>query len=629
MTQDPFAGREQLAREQEPPRARRRSAAMRLMLLFAFGVMTLQLWRLQIVEWTVHRTAAEGNRIRVVSIPALRGVIYDRHGEILAANAPAFAVSVVEADLPKPTRGIVIGRLAELLGTSTDELERAIVVNRVEGDVFRPIPVQTNVAREVALTIEEHSWELPGVQVSVESEREYMDSLLLAHVLGYLAPPSQEEYDRRFRPEGYEPREKVGVSGIEATYETELRGRHGTRLVEVDAAGRPLRELRVLPPEPGRNLRLTLDLSLQRAVGEILQGALPKESPGVAIVSDPRNGEILAMVSTPGFDANVFSHPERDSGIAALLADKNLPLFHRAIAGQYPPGSTFKLVTAAGALQENIANRSTQVRCEGNLRVPNPYNPLATTVLKDWAVHGVEDFVQGLANSCDVYYYILGGGHGDRQGLGLDRLGQYARLMGYGAVTGIDLPGEEIGQVPTEPWKVVNFGERWLTGDTYNLSIGQGFMLATPLQVANVTNALANGGSVVQPHLGRMVTDSEGHVLRTIEPAPVRSLGLRPDVLAIIKDGMEAVLATDQAREFRLSDVRTAGKTGTAEFPGPLDDRGNLPTHGWYTTYGPLDRPEVSVTVFVEHGAGPSNAVPISQQIMRWYFDHRAEIQRP
>jgi len=334
---------------------------------------------------------------------------------------------------------------------------------------------------------------------------------------------------------------------------------------------------------------------------------------------DPRNGEVLAMVSLPSYDSNAFSLPDRDEEVAGFLSDPALPLFHRALAGQYPPGSTFKLVTGIGALEERTVTRNTKIDCNGGLRIPNPYNPGASTFLPDWGVMGTLDFVQGLAQSCNVYFYTLGGGFKEIEGLRSDRLGRYARLLGYGQTTGIDLPSEASGRVPTAEWKQANFGEAWMPGDTYNMAIGQGFVLATPLQVANLTNGIAMNGTFYRPHVLRSVVDADGRPTRDIGPEISRRVGLRTDTLSPVREGMAAVLDTPQNRVNNELDLKVAGKTGTAEFAGPKDARGIGPTHGWFTAYAPVDRPGVSVTVFLERGGGPSDAVPVAMQILRAY----------
>lgn len=597
-----------------------RAGLMRGLLLAAFGLLALQLWRLQIVEGRVHRAAAEGNRLRVVAIPPLRGVIYDRNLSPVAVNSPMFVVTVTEADLPSASRSPVLEETARILGGSVDEIEQILRSRGQEASPFTPITIRENVPREIALLLEERSWALPGVHVRVATVREYLDGELFSHILGYMGMPSADEYAQRYRSEGYGIDERVGAAGAEQMYETDLRGRPGARLVEVDVAGRALREIQERPPEPGHRLILGLDAELQRAAHRILEKRIAPGTSGVVIAMDPRNGEVLAMTSIPGYDPNIFSLPDRDSEIAGLLSDPRLPLFHRAVAGQYPPGSTFKLATGIGALEEGTVNRYTRINCNGELRIPNPYNPRLSTRLPDWGVLGVLDFVQGLAQSCNVYFYTLGGGYGEIEGLGSQRLARYARLLGYGQPTGIDLPSEAAGRVPSADWKLTNFGEVWLPGDTYNMAIGQGFVLVTPLQIANVTNAIATGGTVYQPRVVRSLLASEGRPLPGAGPRVLRRVSLRAETLAAVRDGMVAALGTPQASPYQIPGIQVAGKTGTAEFPGPKDAKGISPTHGWFTAYAPAEDPRVSVTVFVERGGGPGDALPLAMEILREYF---------
>jgi penicillin-binding protein 2 len=588
--------------------------------LLAFFVLACQLWRLQVLEGPANNEAAAANSIRSQVLPAARGVVYDRDGHLLAANAPAFTVSVVEPDLPAERRDQVLGELAQIMAITPDQIEQTIARRRGAASPLDPIPIRTAASRQVAMTIEEHSWQLPGINVTVESARQYPDGDLLGHVLGYLAQPSPEDYEQHYRGDGYAMSDQVGVAGLEATYEAVLRGQKGARWREVDVAGRPLRELGTVAAEPGQNLQLTLDVGLQRVATDVLRRQLPKGSSGVAIIMDPRNGDILALVSEPDFDPNVFSQPDRSDQVARLLSDPNLPLFDRAVSAQYPPGSTFKLAVGIGALQEGVANRNTHIRSEGGLRVPNPYNPALSTWFPDWAVLGDLNFLQGLALSSNVYFATLAGGFQNFQGLGAEKVAQYARMMGYGVATGIDLPGEEAGRVPTPDWKQTNFNEPWFLGDTYNMAIGQGFVLATPLQVANLTNLIANNGNVVRPHLGKAILNQQGAVTQDLTPAPLRHLDLRSDVLSVVREGMLGTLDTTQLRGQMLQNIRVAGKTGTAEYVGPRDSSGNLPTHGWFTAFAPYENPQITITVFVEHGGGPSTAVPLAMEILRSYF---------
>ena len=605
----------------EGPRVSVRYRAARGVLLLAFALLTVQLWRLQIINTGAYRDAAEGNRLRLSSIQSLRGVIYDRNLTPLAVNSPSFRVKITEADLPTARRAEVLAETERMLGMAAGEIEQTLRTKGRGLPPFTPMTVRENVPRDTALALEERSWALPGVQVTVATVREYMDGPLFLHLLGYMVLPSPEEYSQRYQAQGYGLDERVGVSGVEATYESELRGRPGTRLVEVDVGGRPLREIEEAAPEPGHSLVLTIDAQLQRAVYDVLVSRLAPNTSGVAIIMDPRNGSLLSMVSIPTYDANAFSTPDRGDEVARLLSDQTLPLFDRAIAGQYPPGSTFKLVTGLGALEEGIVTRDTRINCNGGLRIPNPYNPRLSTLLPDWGVLGILDFVQGLAQSCNVYFYTLGGGFGEIEGLGSERLARYARMMGYGEPTGIDLPSEAAGRVPDSRWKLQQVGETWLPGDTYNMAIGQGYVLATPLQVANVTNSIAMGGVQYRPRLAQAVVDGEGNRLRSIEPQILRQVALRPATLSAVRDGMAAVLDSRESSPFQIPGMKVASKTGTAEFVGPRDARGNLPTHGWFTVYAPADNPRVSVSVFLERGGGPADALPLAMELLKRYFE--------
>jgi penicillin-binding protein 2 len=615
-TEHPFASPHDI---REPAYPRTRSRLLRAGLILAFAALTVQLWRLQIVNTGAYQDAAEGNRLRVTAIDPPRGVIYDRNLTPLAVNSPTFDVRVTEADLPAAKRASVLAETERLLGMPGGEIERILNARRTDTP-FASIMVSEHISRETALAIEERSWALPGVQVVVSTVRDYVYGPLLPHVLGYVAPPSAEEYVARYESQGYAMDERVGASGIELTYEAELRGRPGGRLVEVDVGGRPVREIQEQPPEPGFGLVLNVDAELQRLAHETLASRLQPGTSGVAILSDPRDGAVLTMVSIPSYDPNVFLSPNRAAEVGQLLADNTLPLFDRATSGQFPPGSTFKLITGLGALEEGIVNRSTRINCNGGLRIPNPYNPRLSTFLPDWGVMGVLDFVGGLAQSCNVYFYTLGGGFGEIEGLGSERLGKYARLLGYGEPTGIDLPSEAVGRVPDGRWKMAQIGEAWLPGDTYNMAIGQGFVLSTPLQVAGVTNAIAMGGTAYRPRIVRAVVDTDRNVVRDVEPEIRRRVQLRPETLAAVRDGMIGAVQTREAAPFQIPGIRVAGKTGTAEFVGPLDSDGKLPTHGWFTAFAPVEAPRVSVTVFLEKGGGPRDALPLAMDILRLYF---------
>ncbi len=610
-----------------PPRSPLGGLLFRILTIAAFLVLTGQLWRLQIVEGTTYRAKADNNRIRKAAIPPPRGIIYDRNGVIVGANAPIFVVSIVPADLPDHGEADVFARLGELVGVDPASIQQAVDKARDGGDLFTPIRVKRNVDRIVVMRLEEHHLELPGVVVSVDSRREYSQGPLLAHIIGFtgmLSPGlvGQAEYQARLA-QGYSDHDEIGASGLEKEYESELRGRPGRRIYEVEAGGREVGELQRENPEPGHNLVLTIDAELQRAATDILQQGLRPDSSGAAIMLDPTNGEVLAMVSLPTFDDNIFEADERDDEKTQLLQDEWQPLFPRATAGLYPPGSTFKLVTAAGALQEGVATRDTVIESKGAIYVPDDNNPAFKRRFPDWAPLGKLNLISAIANSSNVYFFYLGGGYEPEGfvGLGNERLAHYARQFGYGAPTGIDLPVEEDGLVPDEQWKQRNLGQPWFKGDTYNMAIGQGFVQATPLQVANATAVIANGGTLLRPHLVKDITDSEGHVLRSIPPTAIRTVDVNPAHLRTIAEGMEAGFTIGTLlKDLRIPELRVAAKTGTGEYEGERDTNGNLPTHGWFTAFAPADHPQVVVAVFVEKGSGSHDAAPIGMRLLRYYF---------
>lgn len=606
---------------------------LRIGIVLAFSLLLAQLWRLQIVEGHSFRQLADINRFRVSPVDAPRGVIYDRNHQIVAANTPSFQVSIVPAALPKDDPGRVYSELSGLLSVAPADI--ADKVSKRKGDDFTPVIIKSDVERDVVLRVEERHLRLPGVIVLPESSRLYPYGPLLSHLLGYMLPITEEQLAARQNDKeaGYRGDDRIGAAGIEATYEKDLRGKPGEKLYEVDATERPVNDLRIDSPDPGHNLTLSVDVQLQKDVEKILADAMVKKKAdsAVAIVMDPRNGQILSMVSLPSYDDNLFSGKVRPSELERVMNDPLKPMINYAISGTFAPGSVFKLVTAAGSLQEGVANANTKILCEGALIIPNQYNPALSTRLPCWGVHGLQDFVTGLANSCDVYYFSLGGGNPGQkfEGLGNERLAKWARLMGYGAPTGIDLPGEVDGLVPTAQWKQDTWGEEWLKGDTYNMSIGQGFVLATPLQVANVTNAIANGGRLLEPRLVASIRDAEDNLIRDVDPVEIRKLDVSETNLSLIRQGMERVPRNDDTKAFNVPALKIAGKTGTAEFPGPKDAKGIMPTHGWFTAYAPYDDPQVTVTVFLQKGGGPSDAFPVAMQIFKRYFNHSEPVATP
>jgi len=642
---------------------RLRIVILRVTVLLVFFGLVVQLWYLQVVQGQKYLLQSDRNRFRLVSIDAPRGIIYDRHGNILVRNKPSFTVTIVPADLPddEAEQEAVLARLSALLDipvsrpgqVSSGRVPVALaappefslqpgikeLVEQGRGVPFLPVRIAANVEREIAFIIEEEHLDLPGVHVQIEPIRQYISGDLTSHMIGYVGripEESAEGYINR----GYDPNsDRVGLTGVELTFEDELRGRKGRKHIEVDVAGRESRTVgEAEAAEPGHNLILTIDLELQRAMeGALSQGIRASGSKaGVAIAMNPQTGEILGMVSLPSYDNNLFAGGISVEDYERLSSDPHHPLVNHATSGLYPPGSTFKIIPAAAALQEGVVTPETKFIAEGTLWLPNKYfpddpeqaQPFYCWIHK-WGKHGPVNLISGIAQSCDIYFYIVSGGLRDFEGLGLERLADYAHLFGLGEPTGIDLPGENAGLVPSRKWKRLTYSEIWVTGDTYNMAIGQGFLLATPLQILNATAAVANGGTLYRPRIASQVTDAEGRVLRSFAPEVIREVPVSPENLAPVREGMRAAVEWGTAMNAYLPWVSVAGKTGTAEYftdenedgYPDRDRQGNLPTHAWFTAFAPFENPEIALIVLVEGGGeGSDVAAPIAAQILQYYF---------
>jgi penicillin-binding protein 2 len=587
-------------------------------------------------------------------------VIYDRTNELLVQNVPRFNVLLIPAYLPKDddARQIVLESLHQLLDlpmvgdyapppfppySGTAKLGLLDLVE--EGSLYAPytpIMLKRDVSQEIAFVIEEEHLDHPGVLIQIDPYREYLTGSLTAHLLGYMGPIPAWAYEQYGEEQGYDVNDRIGLTGLEASYEEMLRGKKGTKTIEVDVAGREVRPVgRIVPPESGLNLILTLDLDLQRYTQEVLRKSMLQvgSSSSVAIVTKVDTGEVLAMVSLPTFDNNLFAQGISQKDFTKLNTDKGHPLVSHSISGQYPPGSVFKLVPASGGLEDQVINRWTQLTCppdSGVLWLPNRYYPDDPQLARPFYCwthalgygHGTITFINAIADSCDIYFYQVGGGLLDRfEGLGLERLRWYAQAFGYGSPTGIDLPAEVSGLVPDEQWKRVNYSERWTTGDTYNMAIGQGFVLVTPLQVVNATATIANGGTLYQPQVVYQVRDTEGAIIRGFEPKAIRQLPVSPENLDLVRRGMHAAVEYGTARWLQVGDgLEVGAKTGTAEFceryPDCVDENDRIiTTHAWFTAFAPFDDPEVAVAVFVYGGGeGAVAAMPVAAEILNYYF---------
>jgi penicillin-binding protein 2 len=599
---------------------------LRLLILALFAVLGLQLVRMQIFQEEAYSQRAETNRLRILSVVPSRGLIYDRFGTPLVENVPSFSAAVVPADLPRDEQDRVLSELEPLLQVPAAEMAEEIEAHRSSNDPFTPLVLKRDLSEETAFTLREMQSRLPGMEVLAEPVRRYPMGSLVAHILGYVGPVDESEYPD-LRSKGYQLNDRVGKSGVEMTYESVLRGTVGKKQVEIDASGREIQTLNETPARPGLSLALTIDLDLQQKVTEILQQAMADGSRNAAaVVLDVHTGEVLAMVSLPAFDNNLFSGSMTDEQLQALLDDPGHPLLNHAISEMYPPGSIFKQVTGVAALQEGVATPNTTITSHGYITVPNQYDPSIRYVFRDWAALGTLNFYGGVAMSSDVYFYYLSGGYYENgqevfRGLGVENLARYARAFGLGSPTGIDLPGESPGLVPDPAWKEKTLHEPWVTGDTYNMGIGQGYVATTPLQMALVTAAIANGGDVLAPRVVKDVVDAEGNVVVPFQRTVKRHLPVDPSNLSVFREGMRQAVSWGTAKNASVSGIQVAGKTGTAEFGEPLADNQHE-THAWFSGFAPFQDPQVAVVVFLEKGNGAINAAPTAARILDYYF-HR------
>jgi penicillin-binding protein 2 len=631
-----------------------------LVILLTFGLLATRLYQLQIIQGDYFQLWADRNRFRLVPLNASRGIIYDRQGNILVRNVPSFTVALIPAYLPDdpaeeeavfqslsgllalPATRTSSREIAQELGLSAQEVVAMGILSlqeMVDGvrnlAPYRPLVLKRNVDRDVVFQIEEEHLDLPGVLVEAEPVRQYPYDESISHLMGYIGPVPANQV-KAYEAKGYNINEdQVGLIGVEAAFEELLRGHKGEKYIEVDVAGREVNTVSENPPIPGKSLRLTVDLALQEQMTQALQRGLEQAGAGigVAIAMNPQTGEILGMVSLPAYDNNLFSGGISAADYRRLSKDPYHPLINHAISGRHPPGSTFKIIPAAAALQEGVITRRTLIKCQGTMWLPDqrfPDDPGLGQTFYCWIHklnrgHGDMNIISGIAHSCDVYFYWLGGGFLDHfDGLGIERLTEYSRLFGLGESTGIEMPGENSGLVPTAKWKRINYSERWVTGDTYNMAIGQGYVLATPLQMLNATAAVANGGILYRPQILYQVLDDDGNMIQDFAPKVIRDLPIDPLHLATVVEGLEAAVVWGSAQGAYLDTVRVAGKTGTAEFFDsdiPPDDEGNLPTHAWFTAFAPVEAPEIALVVFVYNGGeGSDTAVPIAAEILRYYF---------
>ncbi len=591
------------SKREEPLDLRSKTRRVLVLLFLFFGVLFLRIWYLQVVKGEEYKRLSENNRIRLVIAAPPRGRIFDREGRLLVGNRPSFNLTLIPEDV-RDWKGLK-ERLSLLIpgGVEFDGLKRD---RRLP---FEPLLLKRDMEWEEVARIEVNRFDLPGVSIDVESMRYYPYGKSLAHVLGYMGEIDRERLQRT-RFGDYRVGDMVGKRGIERLWEESLRGIRGGYQVEVDALGRTKRVLKEVAPIPGKDIYLTIDLDLQ----EVAEKALGDRA-GAVIAMDPRNGEILAMVSSPSYDPNLFAKGMDRDTWKALVTDPRRPLENKAIQGQYPPASTFKVVTAAAALEEGIIR-------PGDRLFSGPYFILGNRVFRDWKEqgHGFIDIHRAIVESADTFFYQLG------LELGVDRIARYARAFGFGVKTGIDLDGEKPGLVPTKEWKGLVFNEPWYKGETLPVAVGQGYLLATPLQVLNAYAAIANGGRLLQPHVVKEVRDREGHMIYRARVKEKDRVPVSRKNLEIIKRALWGAVNEKggTGRTAMIKGFDVAGKTGTAQVVG-LREGGDLPyrlrDHSWFVGFAPYGSPEIAVVVLVEHGGfGATTAAPIAKKVIEAYL---------
>lgn len=560
-----------------PVRDPSRYLVFALAVVIAVTGLSARLFYLQIVDGGRLATSATRNRTVQEPVPAPRGLIYDRNGRALVTNVATFVVRLRPADLPLDQRPVVVDRLAALLGMPATDINATIDGN--PGSTFDLVRIATDVDERTARLISEAGFELPGVEVAVEARRLYADGPLMSQILGYTGPVSGEQL-LDLKQDGYLPDDLIGKVGIEARYENSLRGVYGTQSVERDASGQKTQVLRTIAQaQPGDSLTLTIDTKEQRYAQKALQWAMKKVGikRGVVIAMNPQTGEVLALVSLPSYDNNQFARGISNKDYTKLLNNPDKPLLNHATQAQYPPGSTYKLVAGTGALADKKITPSTKIRTAG-------YLTLGGTRFYDWNRRGFGpcDIYCGFGHSSDTFFFQMAGK------LGIDRLGYWAKQYGFGNLTGIDLPGEAPGIVPTNEWKQSTLGAPIFGGETYQAGIGQGYDVVTPIQLINAYAALANGGTLYQPQIVRDIVGPDGKVVRPFTPKIIHKMNVPASVLRVMRNAARNTVLVRHTYNLVDMPIKIAGKSGTAEF-GTRDSKGRLPYHSWFVGFVPKD----------------------------------------
>jgi penicillin-binding protein 2 len=565
-------------------------------IIFIFCIFVFRLLNLQVIKGKEYKKIDERNRLRVIDIHAPRGIIHDRNGKVLVKNIPSFDISVFREDLPRDRE--TLESLGKLIGLTLDDIRNRL--KRTSAKKYKPVKLKQNVSFKEVAKVEARKVDFPGLHVEVVGGREYIYGHSASHAIGYLGHLSLAQLsDPKYSDV---PRESfIGQFGAEKVFDVSLRGAGGKKILEVDALGSIIKVVRIQRPVKGRDADLTIDIDLQVEAEKSLRGKA-----GAVVALKPDTGEVLAMTSAPSFDPNLFVRGINYTDWKKLLNDPSKPMLNRAIQSQYPPGSTFKIVSAIAALEEGTVTSDTVYNCKGSIYYGR--------VFRCWkaAGHGKVRIHNAITESCDVYFYEVA------KNLPIDILAQYAFGFGLGRTTGIELEGEVPGIVPTSGWKREKKKEKWYKGETLNTIIGQGYLSATPLQMARLTAAVVNGGKLYKPYL---LNDSD--MKRKAEG----SVKIRPENIELIKKALLGVVKDkDGTGKLAKSDVVSiGGKTGTTQVIGGVSKKDDIPykyrDHAWFVAFAPETDPQIAVAVFVEHGGhGSTGAAPIAKRIIEAYY---------
>jgi len=597
---------------------------LRILLIVAFilvgGFLIRDFW-LQIVQYNKFHLLAENNSHRYVFKRALRGIIYDRYHKPLVKNEPTYSLVVIPADLPYDLSILnqEIDKIIKIFNLSKEEIDEALK-DKLHSTSIDPVFIKTDIDINEIRQFEAEPEDIKGFSVVEDIKRVYENGPAFANVIGYLGKISEDEL--KTHPD-YSISDFIGKYGLEHYYESFLKGHSGRHIFEVNAQGKIINDAGEIAPQAGYDLITTLDKDLQEYFYQVLLEAANRLGlkKGAGLALNPKTGEILSLVSLPSFDNNLFIKGSPKEQIQKILSDSNQPLFNRVIWGLYAPGSTIKPLVALAALEEKVISPNRVISDEeGKIVIPNPYHPDQPSIFRDWKVHGLVDMRKAIAYSCNIYFYTIGGGYKDIKGLGINLLKKYWQLAGFDKLLGIDFDGEKTGILPDPAWIEKNRlnDPYWRIGDTYNVSIGQGDLSLTPLQILSYISGLANNGKVMRPHLMQTIVDKNNAIIKENKIEEAWDYEVNPNNLKVVQEGMREVVLIGSANSLNSIPFSVAGKTGTPQISS------GKKINAFFAAYAPFENPEIAILVLLEEPKeGSVVAIPVAKQVLEWYYLNR------